>query len=160
MSLGLFNHSIIFNLILIVTFSVSVNSFEQLANLNILFYIIFHLTFIYYIFYHYHYLHFVLGFIYGVLFDIFLLNTIGAHLICFVSLILIYILMKKYLFLFSAYQISITIFITLNTVIFSEMLLAFLLDNIYFTINYLLKFFIITSIIFVPSIFILNKLDK
>ena len=160
MSLGLFNHSIIFNLILIVTFSVSVNSFEQLANLNILFYIIFHLTFIYYIFYHYHYLHFVLGFIYGVLFDIFLLNTIGAHLICFVSLILIYILMKKYLFLFSAYQISITIFITLNTVIFSEMLLAFLLDNIYFTINYLLKIFIISSITFVPSIFILNKLDK
>ena len=160
MSSGLFNHSIIFNLILIVTFSVSVNSFEQLANLNILFYIIFHLTFIYYIFYHYHYLHFFLGFIYGVLFDIFLLNTIGAHLICFVSLISIYILMKKYLFLLSAYQISITIFITLNTIIFSEMLLAFLLDNIYFTINYLLKFLIITSIIFVPSIFILNKLDK
>ena len=160
MSLRFFNHLLIFNLILIVTFSVSVNSYVQLYNLNILFYIIFHLTFIYYLFYHYHYTHFFLGFIYGILFDILLLNTIGVHLICIISLISIYILMKKHLFLLSAYQISITIFITLIITMYSEMLLAFLLDNIYFTVSYFLKFFIISSIIFIPSIFILNKLDK
>ena len=71
---------LIFNLILFLSFSISVNSFVEIEYINIIFYIFFHLTFIYFLFYHYHYLIYIIRFYYGVLFDIFLLNSIGSHL--------------------------------------------------------------------------------
>ena len=156
----LYNPFIVFNIVLLISFSISVNSFTYINNLNILFYIFFHLTFIYFLFYHYHYFHFFLGLIYGVFLDILLLNSIGSHLICFITLILSYILLKKYLFLLSPNQIGFTIFVTLNITIYSEIFLAFLIDNIYFTFSFILKYIIISFLIFVPSIFILNKIDR
>ena len=119
--------TLLFNLILVTSFSISVNTFVGIQNINIIFYIIFHLSFIYFLFYHYHYLFYLLAFVYGVLFDIFLLNSIGAHLISFIILISLYVFVKKYLFLLSSFQISITIFITLISTIFLEMLIAYFL---------------------------------
>ena len=154
------NSSVIFNLILFFSFSVCVNSFTDFKNINIIFYIFFHLTFIYFLFYHFHILHYFLALIYGVLFDILLLNSIGSHLISFIGLILIYELFKKYLFLLSSYQIAIVIFVTLNFIIYFEFLLAYLLNNILFTVPFLLKYLFFSIIIFIPSIFVLNKIDR
>ncbi len=150
----------IFNVLLIITFSISVNSFNEINIINTLSYILFHLTFIYFLFYHYHYSHFFLVLIYGVLFDIFLLNTIGGHLICLILLILIYLSFKKYLFLLSPNQLSIIIFITLIFTVYIEILLAFLLNNIYFSVTSLFSYFVISSIIYIPAIYILNKIDR
>ncbi len=152
--------NLVFNLIFIITFSISTNTYINLENLNILFYILFHLSFIYYLFYNYHYLIYFLGFIYGILFDILLINFIGPHLICFLMLISIFIYIKKYLFLFSSYQISIVIFLTLITIMFLEIFTAYLLNNISFTYSILLKYFFISLIIFIPSIYFLNRLDR
>ena len=151
---------IIFNLIFIITFSISVNTFVNLQIVNMLFYIFFNLTLIYFIFYHYHYSIFFLALIYGVLFDIFLINQIGSHLICFIILISLYILFKNYLLLLSSHQVSITIFLTLIILIYSEFTLAYLLNNIYFTFSHLFVFLIISLVIYIPSVFILNKIDK
>ena len=154
------NSLLIFNIILIVSFSISVNTLTEISLINVFFYIFFHLTFIYFIFYQYHYAHLFLAFIYGVLFDIFLLNAIGSHLICFLILIATYVLFKKYLFLLSSYQVSIVIFITLNTTLYGEIFLAYLLNNIHYSFQDLSKYFIISIIIFIPSIFFLNKIDR
>ena len=150
---------ILLNLILIFSFSVSINYFVMLPNINLIFYIFFHITFIYILFFHYHYLLFVLGLIYGVLFDLLLLNTIGNHLICFLFLISIYIILKKFLFLLTPLQISTTIFIILIITLYSEVLIAIFFNNIHFSINQIIKYFIFSIIIFIPSIFLLNKLD-
>ena len=155
-----FNPLIIFNIILIISFSFSINSITEIENLNFLFYIFFHLTFIYFLFYRYHYTIYILALIYGILFDILLLNSIGTHLICFISLVSIYILTKKYLFLLSPNQVSFLILAALIMVLYSELLLAYLIDNIYFTFGKMLKYTIISAIIFIPSIFMLNKLDR
>ena len=80
------------NIILIISFSISVNSFILFPNFNNAFYILFHLTLIYLIFYHYHFSIYVLALIYGILFDILLLNNIGAHLITFLSLLILFCL--------------------------------------------------------------------
>ena len=152
--------NLIFNLILITTFSVSVNTFVEFQNINITFYILFHLSFIYFLFYHYQYTIYFNALFYGVLFDIFLLNEIGSHLLVFIILISVYNLLKKYLFLLTPYQISLTIFITLNITLFTELIIAFLFNNIDFSFFQLIKYIIISLIIFIPSIFILNKLDK
>ena len=160
MSLNILNSSIIFNLILIFSFSVSVNNFIETEYMNILFYIFFHITFIYLLFYHYNFYLIILAFIYGLLFDIILINSIGCHLISFLVLIFLFINTKKYLFLLSPYQISFVIFITLNIIIIFELLFAHFLNNIHFNFYQFLSFFIFSLIIFVPSIFILNKLDS
>ena len=152
--------TLLFNFILVTSFSISVNTFVGIQNINIIFYIIFHLSFIYFLFYHYHYLFYLLAFVYGVLFDIFLLNSIGAHLISFIILISLYVFVKKYLFLLSSFQISITIFITLIGTIFIEMLIAYFFNNINITFSNLFRYFFISAIIFIPSIYILNNLDR
>ena len=155
-----FKPYIIYNIIFVITFSVSVNTFVNLQIINILFYIFFNLTLIYYIFYRYHYSIYFLALIYGVLFDIFLLNQIGSHLICFITLISLYIFFKNYLLLLSSYQVSLTIFSTLIFLIFSEFALAYLMNNIYFSWSDFFMFVIIALIIYIPYIFILNKIDK
>ena len=90
------NSSSKLNIILIISFSISVNSFIIFPNFNNVFYILFHLTLIYLIFYHYHYYLYVVALIYGTLFDILLLNNIGAHLITFLSLLILFTCQRAY----------------------------------------------------------------
>ena len=88
------------------------------------------------------------------------MNSIGSHLVGLLILIFFYVFLKKYLFLLSSLQISITIFITLNVVIYFEILYAFIFNNFYLNILQLLNYFIIALIIFIPTILVLNKIDN
>ena len=88
------------------------------------------------------------------------MNSIGSHLVSLLILIFLYVFLKKYLFLLSSLQISITIFITLNAVIYFEIFYAFVFNNFYLNILQLLNYFIIALIIFIPTIFVLNKIDN
>ena len=154
------NSSSKLNIILIISFSISVNSFIIFPNFNNVFYILFHLTLIYLIFYHYHYYLYVVALIYGILFDILLLNNIGAHLITFLSLLILYILLRKYLTRLSSYQIIFTYFITLIILLLIEHFLANFLHNYKFNFSAFLNFFLISLIIFIPTVFLFTKLDK
>ena len=151
---------LIFNLILFFAFSISVNSFVEIEYINLVFYIFFHITYIYLLFYHYHFSIYIIGLFYGIFFDILLMNSIGSHLVGLLILIFFYVFLKKYLFLLSSLQISITIFITLNVVIYFEIFYAFVFNNFYLNILQLLNYFIIALIIFIPTIFVLNKIDN
>ncbi len=154
------NSSIKLNIILIISFSVAVNSSILVPNINNVFYVLFHLTFIYLIFYHYHYYLYVVAFLYGILFDIMLLNNISVHLIVFLFILISYILLRKFLIRLSSYQIIITYFLTLIILLIFEHFLAFLLNNLKFNIYSLLNFFLISLFIFIPTIFLFTKLDK
>ena len=156
----LLNSSIKLNIILIISFSISVNSFILFPNINNAFYVLFHLTFIYLIFYHYHYYLYVVAMVYGILFDVLLLNYIGAHLITFLSLLIFFVLLKKYLIRLSSYQIIFIYFITLIVLLLFEQFLANLLNDYKFNVFLILNFFLISLIIFIPTIFLFNKLDK
>ena len=114
------NSSSKLNIILIISFSISVNSFILFPNVNNAFYILFHLTLIYLIFYHYHYYLYVVALIYGILFDILLLNNIGTHLIAFLSLLIFFLLLRKFLIRLSSYQIIFIYFITLIILLLIE----------------------------------------
>ena len=156
----LLNSSIKLNFILIISFSISVNSFIIFPNVNNAFYVLFHLTFIYLIFYHYHYYLYVVSLVYGILFDILLLNYIGAHLITFLSLLIFFVLLKKYLIRLSSYQIIFIYFITLIVLLLFEQFLANIIYDHKFNAFLILNFFLISLIIFIPTIFLFNKLDK
>ena len=155
-----FNSSSKFNIILIISFSISVNSFILFPNVNNAFYVLFHLTLIYLIFYHYHYYLYVVALIYGILFDILLLNNIGAHLITFLSLLIFFVLLRKYLIRLSSYQIIFIYFITLIIILLIEQFLANLIHNYKFNMSSFLNFLLISLIIFVPTVFLFTKLDK
>ena len=156
----LVNSSFKLNIILIISFSISVNSFILFPNINNVFYILFHLTFIYIIFYHYHYYLYVVALVYGILFDIILLNNIGAHLITFLFLLIFFVLLKKYLIKLSSYQIIFIYFITLIVLLLIEQFLANLINDYKFNVFLIFNFFLISLIIFIPTIFLFNKLDK
>ena len=154
------NSSSKLNIILIISFSISVNSFILFSNINNAFYVLFHLTLIYLIFYHYHYYLYFVAFIYGILFDILLLNNIGVHLITFISILLLFILLRKYLIKLSSYQIIFTYFITLVIFLLFEQLLANLLYNYKINMSSFFNFILISLIIFIPTVFLFTKLDK
>ena len=156
----LFNSSSKLNIILIISFSIAVNSFIIFPNVNNAFYVLFHLTLIYLIFYHYHYYLYVVALIYGILFDILLLNNIGSHLITFLSLLILFVLLRKYLISLSSYQIIFIYFITLIILLLFEQFLANLIHNYKFNISSFFNFFLISLIIFNPTVFLFNKLDK
>ena len=156
----LFNSSVKLNIILIISFSISVNSFTLFPNVNNAFYVLFHLTFIYLIFYHYHYYLYVVALVYGVLFDILLLNYVGTHLITFLSLLIFFVLLKKYLIRLSSYQIIFVYFITLIALLLFEQILANIINNYKFNLSLIFNFFLISLIIFIPTVFLFTKLDK
>ena len=154
------NSSSKLNIILIISFSISVNSFILFPNVNNAFYILFHLTLIYLIFYYYHYYLYVVALIYGILFDILLLNNIGTHLIAFLSLLIFFLLLRKFLIRLSSYQIIFIYFITLIFLLLIEQILVNLIHNYKFNISSFFNFFLISLIIFIPTIFFFTKLDK
>ena len=98
--------------------------------------------------------------VYGILFDVLLLNYIGAHLITFLSLLIFFVLLKKYLIRLSSYQIIFIYFITLIVLLLFEQFLANLINDYKFNVFLFLNFFLISLIIFIPTVFLFNKLDK
>ena len=156
----LFSSSIKLNFVLIISFSIAVNSFIIFPNLNIAFYILFHLTFIYLVFYHYHYYLYIVALLYGILFDILLFNNIGVHIISFLIVLFFFVILKKYLVRLSSYQIISTFFITLIILLLLEQFSASFLNDYKINIFSIINFFIVSSIIFIPTVFLFSKLDK
>ena len=160
MFVRLFRPFIILNIVLLFSFSISVNTFVRFEIINLVFYIFFHIAFIYTLIFYYNISIFITGLFYGIFFDIILLKEISSHLLTFIILILLYIATKKYLFLLSSYQVSTTIFITLIITLLFELILTYIIFDMNFTFIQIVKYIIISLLIFVPSIYLLNKLDK
>ena len=155
-----FNSTIKLNIILLISFSIAVNSLILTPNINNSFYILFHLTFIYLIFYHYHFYLYLVALLYGVLLDVLLFNNIGAHVISFLSLLMIFVLLRKYLIRLTSFQIIFIYFITLIILFLIEQFLANLIHNFKFNLSSIFNFILISLIIFIPTIFLFTKLDK
>jgi len=151
---------IIYQLILFLSFSLSVNYFVDLEFVNYLSYVLFHLTLIYIVFYFFHFSLILISFLYGIFFDIFLIDYISPHLISFLVFVFLFFYTKKYLLNLSSNKIS-SIIISLTFIMFiSEALIA----NIFFNypINYQnLGWLLFTSmILFFPSLYLFSKIDK
>jgi len=154
------SQTIIYHLILFFSFSLSVNYFVDLEFINFISYVFFHLTLIYLVFYFFHFSLFFISFLYGIFFDIFLIDYISPHLISFLVFVFLFYYSKKYLVNFSSSAISYIILGVTLIMFISETLIA----NIFFNypINYqnLSWLFFTSLIVFFPSLFIFSKIDK
>ena len=154
------SQTLIYHLILFISFSLSVNYFVDLEFINFLSYVFFHFTLIYLVFYFFHFSLIFISFLYGVFFDIFLIDFISPHLISFLVFVFLFYFSKKYLLNFSSTTISYIIIAVTLLMFISETLIS----NIFFNypINYqnLSWLFFISIIAFFPSLFIFSKIDK
>lgn len=151
---------IIYNLILFFSFSLSVNYFLNLEFVSYFSYALFHLTLVYLVFYFFHFSFIFISFLYGIFFDIFLINFISPHLISFLAFVFLFYYTKKYLLNFSSNKISYIII----SVTFMILILEILIANVFFNypINYknLGWLFLTLITIFLPSLFIFSKIDQ
>ena len=154
------SQTLIYHLFLFFSFSLSVYYFVDLEFINFLSYFFFHLTLIYLVFYFFHFSLFFISFLYGVFFDIFLIDYISPHLISFLAFVFLFYFNKKYLLNFSSTTISYIIIGVTLLMFVSETLIA----NIFFNypVNYqnLSWLFFTSLIVFFPSLFIFSKIDK
>ena len=154
------SQTLIYHLILFISFSLSVNYFVNLEIINFFSYVFFHLTLIYLVFYFFHFSLVFISFLYGIFFDIFLIDFISPHLISFLVFVFLFYYSKKYLLNFSSSRISYIIIGVTLLMFVAETLIA----NIFFNypINYhnLGLLFFTSIIVFFPSLFIFSKIDK
>lgn len=151
---------IIYHSILFFCFSLSVNFFLDLEVINYLAYTCFHLVLIYLVFYFFHFSLIFISFLYGIFFDLFLINFISPHLISFLLFVFIFYFMKKYLFNLTSNKISYIIFTITILMFILETFIAKLFFN--YPINYqnLSWLFFTLIIVFFPSLLVFSKIDK
>ena len=155
-----FNSFIIYNIFLIIFFSLIVNGFPLFPIVNIIFYSIFHFLIIYLGIYYYRKKLYLIYFLYGLGFDLFWLNEIGPHLIVFMLALIIFYLTFKYLNNLRKMNIYLMLLITQITMILFEMIISQLMFGFSFNLNYFLEIAFLSIIFSYPVFIIFSKIDK
>ena len=150
----------IYHIILFFSFSLTVNYFVELKIVNFIAYALFHLTLIYFIFYFFHFTLYFIFFLYGVLFDIYLINNIGPHIISFLIFLTSFQFLKKFLLNFSSFKISYIIIIIVFIMFVIESFISRILYNYPINYNDLGLLFLISVLMFLPSLYMFSKIDK
>ncbi len=152
-----FNIYLIF-IILLTLFNI--RGIPDFPIINYISYLFFHILIIYISIYHFRTLIYFICFSLGLIFDIFLFNEIGPHLITFMLLIIIIRLIYKNILMISSYKIIILIIMLLSLSYFLESCISYFLFDLEFKIyNFFQKIFV-SIIICIPSFYIFNKIDK
>ena len=149
-----------YNLILIILFSLSVGSIESFSIINSISYIFFHFLIIYLGLYYYRRALYSIYFLYGLGFDILLINQIGPHLFIFMTLLFFINLLKKYFIYLSYLRIYLLILFIQLLIILLEMLLMNFFFDYNFNLNEYIKFVFISIISSYPVFFIFSKIDN
>ena len=133
-----YNSFIIYNILLIVFFSLTVNGVPLFPILNIIFYSIFHFLIIYLGIYYYRKKLYLIYFLYGLGLDLFWIIEIGPHLITFMFALSIFYLTFKYLNNLRKLYIYLMLLMTQITMILFEMIISQLMFGFSFNLNYFL----------------------
>ena len=149
-----------YNLILIILFSLSIGSIESFSIINSISYIFLHFVIIYLGLYYYRRTLYSVFFLYGLGFDILLINQIGPHLFIFMTLLFFFYLTKKYFINLSSQRIYLLILFIQLLIILLEMLLTSFFFDYDFNLDKYLKFIFISIISSYPILFIFSKIDN
>ncbi|PPR47054.1 MAG: hypothetical protein CFH19_00830 [Alphaproteobacteria bacterium MarineAlpha5_Bin9] len=150
----------VYLLILLISISVYLNFEPNFPNLSLTLYIFIHLLMIYILIYYFHFSLYLLFFFIGIIFDIYISNEIGPHLISFMLLIPFVNYIKKFFATFSPFKVLILVFIILLSVLFVEMIFYKLLFNLEFNFIFFYKSILILFIFIFPVNYLFNKIDK
>ena len=149
-----------YNLTLIILFSLSVASIESFSIINSISYIFFHFLIIYLGLYYYRRLLYSIFFLYGLGYDILLIDQIGPHLFIFMTLLFFLYLTKKHFIYFSSLRVYLLILFIQLLIILLEMLLTDFFFDYDFNLNKYLEFIFISIIFSYPIFYIFSKIDN
>ena len=155
-----YNSFIIYNILLIIFFSLTVNGVPLFPILNIIFYSIFHFLIIYLGIYYYKLKLYIIYFLYGLGLDFFLLNEFGPHLITFMFALSIFYLTFKYLNNLRKLNVYLMLLMTQITMILFEMFISQMMFGFSFNLSYFLKIALLSIIFSYPIFIIFSNLDK
>ena len=155
-----FNSFVIYNIFLIIFFSLTVNGLPIFPIVNKIFYSIFHFLIIYLGIYYYRKKLYLIYFLYGLGFDLFWINEIGPHLIVFMLALMIFYLTFKYLNNLRKLNIYLMLLITQMTMICFEMIISQLMFGFSFQLNNVLEILFLSIILSYPIFIIFSKIDR
>ena len=155
--LGAFN---IYIILLVISLSIVINGTPEYPVVNFITYLFIHFLLIYLGIYHFKFILYFVYFFAGIIFDIFLLNELGTHVLTFMILILILNQLQRLIITLSSKKIFFLITIILLLSLIFEMFLSFILLNYSFDIFNLLKSIIISLLISYPVYYLFNKIDN
>ena len=151
---------VIYNFLLLILFSITVNTIDFYNIINLLSYILLHYIFVYLSIYYHHNLNYIIFFVYGLAIDILLINEIGPHILSLMTLLIFLNLSKKFIKSLSSKKMYIIIVLILNLIILFEMVLSLILFNYYFDILYFIGLVIISIFISYPTLLFFKKIDN
>ena len=151
---------VIYNFLLLILFSITVNTIDFYNIINLLSYILLHYIFVYLSIYYYRNLNYIIFFVYGLAIDILLINEIGPHILSLMTLLIFLNLSKKFIKSLSSKKMYIIIILILNLIILFEMVLSLILFNYYFDILYFIGLVIISLFISYPTLLLFKKIDN
>ena len=149
-----------YNLTLIILFSLSVGSIESFSIINSISYVFFHFLIIYLGLYYYRRSLYSIYFLYGLGYDILLIDQIGPHLFIFMTLVFFLYLTKKHFIYFSSLRVYLLILFIQLLIILLEMLLTDFFFDYDFNLNKYLEFIFISIIFSYPIFYIFSKIDS
>jgi len=150
----------VYLLILIFFTSICINVNPNFPDLNNVIYLFIHLLIIYIIIYHFRNILYLIFFFLGLIFDNFILNEIGPHLITFMILTFALNLCQKIYNYFTSRNILVFIFFVLILSLIIENFLSLFLYSYSHEIQWFFKSILIILIIGYPIFYIFNKIDK
>ena len=154
------NSFYIYNLLLVVFFSIIVNDDQSFSLIYSSFYCIFHFLLIYLGVYYYRKYLYLIFFLYGLGLDLLWLNEIGPHLLVFMLILVFFNLSSKYLYNLDSFQIYIILLVLQIFMISIEIFLSYLLFGFNFDFTYLIQIIILSMILSFPIFLIFSKIDQ
>tara|TARA_Y100000590_G_C15506066_1_gene933566 strand:+ start:496 stop:987 length:492 start_codon:yes stop_codon:yes gene_type:complete len=154
------NPFLIYNFILLITFSLSVNNLESLSIISSFTYVFFHYLIVYLAIYYFRNTLYLIYFFYGLALDLLLINQIGPHLFIFMFLLIIFNRVKKYFYKSSAISLFILIISIQIFILSLEMFITHLFFGYLFEAYYLFKIIFISLIISYPILLLFSFIDK
>ena len=150
----------IYIFLLVISLSIMISGIPEYPLVNFITYLFIHFLLIYLGIYHFKFILYFVYFFAGIIFDIFLLNEIGPHLLIFMILIFILSQLQKFLNIFTSFRIFALILVILFISFSLEKFLSLILYNFSFDLDDLLKFIIFSILLSYPIFYLFNKIDR
>ena len=150
----------IYIFLLVISLSVVISGTPEYPLVDFITYLFIHFLLIYLGIYHFKFILYFVYFFVGIIFDIFLLNEIGPHLLIFMILIFMLSKLQKFLNIFTSFRIFALILVILFISFSLEKFLSLILYNFDFDLNDFLEFIIFSIFLSYPIFYLFNKIDR
>ena len=154
------NAFLVYNILLIFLFSLSINYIQHLVIINLISYTLLHFLLIYLCLNYFRKTLYLVFFLYGLGIDILLLNQIGRHLLFFMLLLIFFRFTKKSFNRLNPKKIYISILFLQIIILLFEKIFAYFVFGYDFNLYSYFNLVVISFILSYPIFFLFSKIDR